>query len=73
MVTSLFSVFCWYASFHDSEHPPRTNFHDFWDILQGYGYTIKRICLGGILLKIETYYEDLEYFRGVSNYLATFE
>lgn len=51
----------------------RTYFHDFWDTLQGYGYTIKRICPGGILLKIETYYEDLEYFRGVSNYLATFE
>lgn len=49
----------------------RTYFHDFWDILKGYGYTIQRICPGGVLLEVSEYYEDLEYFRGVSNYLAT--
>lgn len=51
----------------------RTYFHDFWDLLQGYGYTIQRICPGGILLQVKEYYEDLEYFRGVTNYLATAE
>lgn len=49
----------------------RTYFHDFWDLLTGYGYAIQRICPGGVLLEIEEYYENLEYFRGVSNYLAT--
>ena len=51
----------------------RTFFHDFWDVLKGYGYTIKRICPGGILLEIAEYYEDLEHFRGVTNYLAIAE
>lgn len=49
----------------------RTYFHDFWDLLKGHGYIIHRICPGGILLEVKEYYEDLEYFRGVSNYLAT--
>jgi FkbM family methyltransferase len=49
----------------------RTFFHDFWDLLTAYDYRIKRICPGGDLLDITAYYEDLEYFRGVSNYLAT--
>ena len=48
----------------------RTYFHDFWDILHPYGYKVYRICPKGILIPIEKYYEDLEYFRGVSNYLA---
>jgi FkbM family methyltransferase len=48
----------------------RTYFHDFWDLLHTCGYVIKRICLGGVLFPIEEYYEDLEYFRGVTNYLA---
>jgi FkbM family methyltransferase len=51
----------------------RTFFHDFWDMLSPLGYTIKRMCPGGILIPIEEYYEDLEYFRGVSNYLAVLE
>lgn len=49
----------------------RTYFHDFWDLLKSYGYTIQRICPGGVLLEVKEYYEDLEYFRGVTNYLAT--
>ena len=48
----------------------RTYFHDLWDILHSFGYQIKRIAPGGILVPIERYYEDLEYFRGVTNYLA---
>lgn len=48
----------------------RTYFHDFWDILHTCGYAIKRICPGGLLVPIEEYYEDLEYFRGATNYLA---
>ncbi len=48
----------------------RTYFRDFWDILHSYGYEIHRICPGGTLVLIEEYYEDLEYFRGVTNYLA---
>lgn len=51
----------------------RTFFHDFWDLLQPLGYTIKRIGPGGILIPVPDYYEDLEYFRGVSNYLAIVE
>lgn len=48
----------------------RTFFHDFYDILHSQGYKIYRICPNSVLLPIEKYYEDLEYFRGVSNYLA---
>ena len=48
----------------------RTFFHDFWDFLIPYGYEIKRIRPGGVLMPISEYYEDLEYFRGVTNYIA---
>lgn len=48
----------------------RTFFHDFWDLLTGYGCKINRVLPGGRLLRIERYHEDLEYFRGVSNYVA---
>lgn len=48
----------------------RTYFHDFWDLLHPMGYTIFRICPGKGLLPIHDYYEDLEYFRGATNYLA---
>lgn len=48
----------------------RTFFHDFWDELSPLGYRLQRICPGGKLLPVDDYYEDLEYFRGVSNYLA---
>ncbi|HQN20638.1 MAG TPA: FkbM family methyltransferase [Syntrophobacteraceae bacterium] len=49
----------------------RTFFHDFWDLLHPAGFSVYRICPGGFLIPIEEYYEDLEYFRGVTNYLAT--
>jgi FkbM family methyltransferase len=48
----------------------RTFFHDFYDLLNEYGFDIFRIIPGGKLFQINEYYEDLEYFRGVSNYLA---
>ena len=49
----------------------RIFFHDFWDLLHPLGYDLHRICPGGALVHIGEYYEDLESFRGVSNYLAT--
>jgi FkbM family methyltransferase len=49
----------------------RIFFHDFWDLLVPIGYKISRILPGGYLLGIDEYYEDSEYFRGASNYLAT--
>jgi len=49
----------------------RSYFHDLWDVLCPSGYHVWRICPGGVLLPVREYYEDLEYFRGVSNYLAT--
>jgi len=51
----------------------KTHFHDFWDLLTNFGYALYRICPGGVLLPVETYYEDLEYFRGATNYLAVYE
>jgi len=50
----------------------RTFFRDFWSLLsERYGYSINRILPGGRLLPVRSYYEDLEYFRGATNYLAT--
>ena len=51
----------------------RTFFHDFWDLLTPLGFRIYRVCPGGWLLPITAYYEDLEYFRNVTNYVATLE
>ena len=48
----------------------RTFFRDFWDLLTGYGYRIERIYPGGKTLPVMEYYEDLEYFRSVTNYVA---
>lgn len=48
----------------------KTFFRDFWDLLTGYGFEIYRVLPGGHILRINEYYEDLEYFRGVSNYLC---
>jgi FkbM family methyltransferase len=48
----------------------RTFFHDFWDLLGRNSYLLYRITPAGRLLPIQRYYEDLEYFRGVSNYVA---
>lgn len=48
----------------------RTFFRDFWELLSPYGYAFHRICPGGVTVPVTEYYEDLEFFRGVSNYLA---
>jgi FkbM family methyltransferase len=48
----------------------RTYFRDFWNLLTPLGYDIRRICPGGSTVAIRDYYEDLEAFRGVSNYIG---
>jgi FkbM family methyltransferase len=48
----------------------RTFFHDFWDLFNEYDYNIYRVTPGNSLVQIREYYEDLEYFRGASNYIA---
>jgi FkbM family methyltransferase len=48
----------------------RTFFRDYWDLLTRYGYEIHRVLPRGRLLRISRYDEDLEYYRGVSNYVA---
>jgi FkbM family methyltransferase len=47
----------------------RVFFHDFWDFISPQ-FEIYRMTPSGILLEIDEYYEDLEYYRGVSNYVA---
>ncbi|MEV6054373.1 FkbM family methyltransferase [Streptomyces sp. NPDC052107] len=49
----------------------RTFFRDFWDLLDPLGYRIWRIFPGGGLLPLTEYTEELEHFRGVSNYIAS--
>jgi FkbM family methyltransferase len=49
----------------------RTFFRDFWDLLSPNGFVIYRILPGGRLFQIREYYEDIEYFRGVTNYVAS--
>jgi hypothetical protein len=48
----------------------RTFFRDFWQLLTPLGYELRRICPGGATTTLFEYYEDLEFFRGVTNYLA---
>ncbi len=48
----------------------RTFFRDFWKLLTQAGFKIYRVLPSGNLIEIQSYYEDLEYFRGVSNYFA---
>ncbi|MCO6456586.1 MAG: FkbM family methyltransferase [Pirellulaceae bacterium] len=56
--------------FGSSNINSRTYFRDFWDLLTPLGYELLRIVPSGRLLPIRQYYEDCEYFRGVTNYLA---
>jgi len=51
----------------------RTFFRDYFDLLTGYGYRIQRIYPGGKTVPVLEYYEDLEYFRGATNYVASAE
>jgi len=48
----------------------RTFFRDYWDLLRGHGFEVYRVLPGGQILHVARYDEDLEYFRGVSNYIA---
>jgi FkbM family methyltransferase len=48
----------------------RTFFRDFWDLLTPLGFELRRVCPGGTTVPIKSYYEDLEVFRGVTNYIA---
>lgn len=48
----------------------RTFFHDYWDFLRPLGFQFARICPGNGFLHLPEYYEDLEYFRGATNYVA---
>lgn len=49
----------------------RTYFRDFWQFFQRHEYDVFRVGANGSAIPITTYSEDLEYFRGVSNYVAT--
>lgn len=49
----------------------RTYFHDFWDLLHPLGFHVYRVLPSCRLMPITEYYEDCEYFRGVSNYVAS--
>lgn len=48
----------------------RTYFRDFWNLLTSLGFGLWRICPGGSITKIKEYYEDLEFYRGATNYVA---
>jgi FkbM family methyltransferase len=48
----------------------RTFFRDFWELLTGAGFSIWRITPSGKDIPVRDYYEDIEYFRGVTNYVA---
>ena len=47
-----------------------TFFRDFWQLLTTAGFRLWRITPGGRELLVEEYYEDYEYFRSVSNFVA---
>lgn len=48
----------------------RTFFRDFWELLTKEGYVIHRITAGGRDIIMDSYYEDDEYFRGATNFVA---
>ena len=56
--------------FGSSNINSRTFFHDFWDFLTPLGFQVFRILPSGRLMPIRDYYEDCEYFRGATNYIA---
>ena len=49
----------------------RTFFRDFWDIATNARLTLWRVTPSGKQIKVVEYYEDEEYFRGATNYIAT--
>jgi FkbM family methyltransferase len=48
----------------------RTFFRDFWELLTGTGFSIWRITPSGKNIPVTDCYEDMEYFRGATNYVA---
>jgi FkbM family methyltransferase len=48
----------------------RTFFRDFWELVTGAGFTLWRITPCGKEIEVAEYYEDQEYFRGATNYIA---
>jgi hypothetical protein len=46
-------------------------FKDCWDLITGHGYSLWRIVPGGRPVPVRAYREDLEHFRGVSNYIGS--
>jgi FkbM family methyltransferase len=51
----------------------RTFFLDFWELLTSSGFKLYRITPSKKLVPVSDYYEDLEYFRGATNYIARLE
>ncbi len=56
--------------FGSSDINSRTFFRDFWDLLGAHGFSIARITPSGKAIALLDYYEDCEYFRGATNYIA---
>lgn len=56
--------------FGSSNINSRTYFRDFWRLLTPFGYQFCRILPDGRSWPIMKYEEDLEYFRGVTNYIC---
>lgn len=48
----------------------RTFFRDFYELLTAHGFVIHRVTAGGRDIAVEQYYEDDEYFRGATNFVA---
>jgi hypothetical protein len=48
----------------------RTYFRDFWEFFNDFGYQLRRMMPGGGSLAVKKYTEELEYFRGATNYIA---
>jgi FkbM family methyltransferase len=48
----------------------RTFFRDLWELANEAGFALWRVTPGGKEIRVDEYYEDLEYFRGATNYLA---
>jgi FkbM family methyltransferase len=49
----------------------RTFFRDIWEFLRPLGYDLYRIVPGGRIVSVASYDENLEFFRGATNYIAT--
>ncbi|MFN7840933.1 MAG: hypothetical protein ACK5N9_04335, partial [Pirellula sp.] len=47
----------------------RTSFRDFWNLLSA-DYDLNIVTPSGYLTLLPAYYEDFEFYRGVSNFIA---